>query len=268
MATKQEVARLRDRFEAELQRQAAVTAKAAAQQRAAAASVSKSSARSAKRALREQERSSALRSRAKENHASPQISETTSDPIGATASTGTGKRNKKKKRSALANASNPHHLKNYVPSRLPHSNSVNAVQAAQNLISPPPLRFLSAEIPPPRRGDPQTTRPSDVPQITDPADEWICPFCEYELFYGEEADYRRAVRSRKKILRRRRRARERAAAAASGTKLPTAPADKMEYDDYDDAPFEEGYGPGEPNGLNPGMVFDAYPGTSTSQGLG
>ena len=58
--------------------------------------------------------------------------------------------------------------------------------------------------------------PSAASALTNPADEWICPFCEYELFYGDDAGYHRAVRNRKKILRRRRRARERAAAAASG----------------------------------------------------
>ena len=42
--------------------------------------------------------------------------------------------------------------------------------------------------------------------LINPADEWVCPFCEYELFYGDEAEYRRAIRNRKKILRRRRRA--------------------------------------------------------------
>lgn len=41
--------------------------------------------------------------------------------------------------------------------------------------------------------------------------EWICAYCEYELFYGGDEEYRRAVRRRKKILKRRQRARERAA---------------------------------------------------------
>lgn len=141
-------------------------------------------------------------------------------------------RGKKKKRSALANASNPHHLRNYVPSRLPHSGQTNPSQTSQNYLGPLPMRFLSAEIPPRRRKKAQT--PPPMPQLTNPADEWICAFCEYELFYGDDQDYRRAVRNRKKILRRRRRARERAAAAASGTST-TKGAEKGApgHEDYD-----------------------------------
>jgi hypothetical protein len=129
------------------------------------------------------------------------------------------KSGKKKKRSALANASNPHHLRNYVPSRLPHAGGGDGPGAQgpntgnANTIWPLPLRFLSSEVPPPRR---KKTAAVPLVQLTHPSEEWICAFCEYELFYGEDAVYRRAVRSRKKILKRRRRARERAAAAASG----------------------------------------------------
>lgn len=135
-------------------------------------------------------------------------------------------RGKKKKRSALANASNPHHLRNYVPSRLPNSQSAAslAVTNAQNLLSPFPLRFLSAEIPP-RMRKPSERNVTPTSTLTNPADEWICPFCEYSLFYGDEQAFQRAVRNRKKILRRRRRARERAAAAASGVTAVKA-ADK------------------------------------------
>lgn len=131
-------------------------------------------------------------------------------------------RGKKKKRSALANASNPHHLRNYVPSRLPnsgqHGGSLNAANQQQSWVSSVPVRFLSAEIPRRRKqkdGEPVAPPATQVP-LTNPADEWICAFCEYDLFYGDDGRYRRAVRNRKKILRRRRRARERAAAAASG----------------------------------------------------
>lgn len=125
---------------------------------------------------------------------------------------------KKKKRSALANASNPHHLRNYVPSRIPNQGLLSAAQLGantQNMLSPLPLIFLSAQIPP-RRGPSQ--RPSAVAsQLTSQGEEWICPTCEYRLFYGDEQGYRMGVRNRKKILKRRRRARERAAAAANGS---------------------------------------------------
>ncbi|KAF8184407.1 hypothetical protein BJ912DRAFT_974741 [Pholiota molesta] len=166
---------------------------------------------------------------------------------------GKAKNGKKKKRSALANASNPHHLRNYVPSRLPHSTSgdgggqggggVNANANVNNTIWPLPIRFLSSEIPPRRRGRAKKAPPvAPVPliQLTHPAEEWICAFCEYDLFYGDDAAYRRAVRSRKKILKRRRRARERAAAAASGAAAamakgpPPPPPPSEEYEGYDD----------------------------------
>ena len=104
------------------------------------------------------------------------------------------------------------------------------------------MRFLSSEIPPRRRGRGAKKAPAataaPLVQLTYPAEEWICSFCEYDLFYGEDAAYRRAVRNRKKILKRRRRARERAAAAASGAaaamKGPPPPPPSEEYDDYDD----------------------------------
>jgi hypothetical protein len=126
---------------------------------------------------------------------------------------------KKKKRSALANASNPHHLRNYVPSRIPNQGQLSAAQLganAQSLLSPLPLLFLSAQVPP-RRGTQQQRASAVVSQLANPAEEWICPTCEYRLFYGDEQGYRTGVRNRKKILKRRRRARERAAAAANGS---------------------------------------------------
>ncbi|KAG9128540.1 hypothetical protein FRC07_003429 [Ceratobasidium sp. 392] len=128
---------------------------------------------------------------------------------------------KKKKRSALANASNPHHLRNYVPSRVPQSNihpSSSSVhgQSSGAFLGLLALKFLSATLPPRRKG-----RLSGVdslgPSLVRPESEWICPFCEYSLFYGDDAAMHRAVKNRRKILRRRRKARERAAAAASGT---------------------------------------------------
>lgn len=146
-------------------------------------------------------------------------------------------RDKKKKRSALANASNPHHLRNYVPSRLPHSSQAGVGQInSQNHLGPLSLRFLSAEIPPRRRKKSLVITP--ISQLTNPADEWICPFCEYELFYGDDQDYRRTVRSRKKILRRRRRARERAAAAASGNTTTKVPEKSISSHEEHDAGFE------------------------------
>lgn len=81
-----------------------------------------------------------------------------------------------------------------------------------------------------------------------PSEEWICAFCDYELFYGEDPVYRRAVRSRKKILKRRRRARERAAAAAAGgggggtstakNSFPPAPSEE-DFDEYETGTGDE-----------------------------
>ena len=169
---------------------------------------------------------------------------------------GKAKTGKKKKRSALANASNPHHLRNYVPSRLPHSGGgggggggdglgaqgPNATNG--NTIWPLPLRFLAAEIPSRKRKKNSSAVP--LVQLMHPSEEWICAFCDYELFYGEDPVYRRAVRSRKKILKRRKRARERAAAAAAGgggsgggtstvkNSFPPA-ASEEDFDEYDEA---------------------------------
>ncbi|KJA24334.1 hypothetical protein HYPSUDRAFT_200562 [Hypholoma sublateritium FD-334 SS-4] len=80
---------------------------------------------------------------------------------GAGSGGGKLKNSKKKKCSALANVSNPYHLRNYVPSRLPRSVSgdggtqgagTNGNANANNTIWPLPMRFLSSEIPPRRRG--------------------------------------------------------------------------------------------------------------------
>ena len=227
--TKGEVATLHARFEAELARQTARAAEAAKQ--AAAAAMNN---RQSKRG----DRSKQARSANKKLDQKP-VDQTQS----SAAASRTGK---KKKRSALANASNPHHLRNYVPSRLPHSGQLSAAQAqanTQNLVSPLPLRFLSADVPPRRRSKSSAAAPP-ITNLTNPVDEWICPFCEYDLFYGNDDDYRRAISNRKKILKRRRRARERAAAAASGVKASTAAAPKASSAPEDaDAEFEAPYPP-------------------------
>ncbi|KAI0063970.1 hypothetical protein BV25DRAFT_324795 [Artomyces pyxidatus] len=210
VATREEVAVLHARFEAELARQAAKAAEAAKQAAEAASAVP------AKRG-----------DRAVQKARKGPVGGQSVDPLVAQAAGTTKPRGKKKKRSALANASNPHHLRNYVPSRLPNQGQLNAAQtiaSAQNLLSPHPLQFLSAEIPP-RRGKKARALPA-ASQLVNPAEEWICPNCEYKLFYGDDEAYRLAIRNRKKILKRRRRARERAAAAASGTAPAIPPLDK------------------------------------------
>ncbi|CCO30425.1 hypothetical protein BN14_04454 [Rhizoctonia solani AG-1 IB] len=118
------------------------------------------------------------------------------------------KKPKKKKRSALANASNPHHLRNYVPSPTLSLRQSGRAPTVENLGS----------------------------SLIRPEAEWICPFCEYSLFYGDEAGMQRATRNRRKILIRRRNARERAAAAASGA---IASKSQDTFDDQDQGESED-----------------------------
>ena len=197
-ATKEEVTALHARFEAELKRQAA-KASEVARQTSAVLTGSVPAARKVK-----QGRTTGT----KDTKAGTLEQNLLGNPPAKT---------KKKKRSARANASNPHHLRNYVPSRLPHSGQANATTlSAQDFLSPLPVRFLSTDIPP-RRRKKSSVNVKPVSSLNNPIEEWICPFCEYDLFYGSDDDYRRAINNRKKILKRRRRARERAAAAANGS---------------------------------------------------
>ncbi|KAF7983736.1 hypothetical protein HWV62_19699 [Athelia sp. TMB] len=223
VAVKEEVGLLRTRFQAELIRQANKAAEAAAAARKAALAAT---AASRNKSTRTQQRS---RVSGREER---------SDLLDQNLLGGGAKsRSKKTKRSALAIASNPHHRRNYVPSRLPQSGQANPAQAAANALNylgPPPFRFLSAEIPPSRKSRKNgkgTATPTA--QLTNPTDEWICSLCEYKLFYGGDAEYRRAIRGRKKILRRRRRAERRAANVTA--KMPAAGQDQDQdaYDDYE-----------------------------------
>jgi hypothetical protein len=224
IATKEEVAMLRSKFEAELARQAAKAAKLAAASKLMTSMPPKGSRTKRSERAQQRARTVGLLGGKGDDQSAEFLDQTLS---------GMKTKGSKKKRSALANASNPHHLRNYVPSRLPHSGQANVAQA-QNYLGLFPLRFLSADIPPRRRTKIQASAPAS--QLTNPNEEWICPLCEYQLFYGDEQNYRRSVRLRKKILRRRRRARERAAAAASGNSTTKVPEKSSSHDG--DAPFD------------------------------
>lgn len=236
-ATKEEVATLRRRFDAELQRQATKVAKNTVS--GGDDKVHNKSSR-AKRERREREREKAAKvEKQKKSNTSadageqvpesrdsktvfPAIGSGTLGSVGGEMGGKSGKaKNGKKKRSALANASNPHHLRNYVPSRLPHSGPPDGGYGQQSAVNfwPLPMRFLAAEAPSRTQERSKKRPPPSTPlvQLTQPNEEWICAFCEYDLFYGNEDAYQRAVRNRKKILRRRKSAAERAAAAASGS---------------------------------------------------
>jgi len=219
---------LRERFEAELTRQAAKAAKIAAASKLMSSPPSKGGRTKRSERAQQRARTAGLLG----GKGDDQNAEFLDPAISGLKAKGT-----KKKRSTLANASNPHHLRNYVPSRLPHSGQANVTQA-QNYLGPFPIRFLSSEIPP--RGGTKSAGNVPASHLTNPGDEWICLFCEYRLFYGDEQTFRRSVRLRKKILRRRRRARERAAAAASGNSIAKVP-EKGPLDDYD-APFDASVG--------------------------
>lgn len=212
---------MQERFRVELLRQATATAEAAAQ----AASAHNAAPKGSK--LRGGQRKRTVPAIDGSNaYLTPSFDSTALAPAKS-------KTPKKKKRSALANASNPHHLRNYVPSRIPNSGPpahVTAAQVAQNFLGPPPTKFLLADL--------GSRKPATSPDLQ-PAvpDEWICSFCEYDLFYSQDANFRRAVRSRKKILRRRRRARERAARTASGV-APVAPSSTQTDEEDDDDDYE------------------------------
>ncbi|KAI0255734.1 hypothetical protein BJV78DRAFT_1172953 [Lactifluus subvellereus] len=206
IATRAEYTVLYDRFEYELARQVDKAAESAKGHAAVGAGAA------AKRGERAVRKARAITQSAQDTTDTPAVSKSPS----STKTSG-----KKKKRSALANASNPHHLRNYVPSRMPNQGHLSAAQLGantQNLLSALPLRFLSAQIPPRRGNNTQSWAAGASQQLGNPAEEWICPTCEYRLFYGdEEQGYQIGIRNRKKILKRRRRARERAAAAANGS---------------------------------------------------
>lgn len=234
---------LRKRFEAELARQAAKATKLAAANKLVSSAPSKGRGRKRADRARNANNSSTTNTITTTTTATKGTADVDQALLTGTKPRTGGGGGKKKKRSALANASNPHHLRNYVPSRLPHSDyhsSNNGLSSQannpnmQNYPSPLPLRFLSADIPPRRRG--KKASPSGTaagPQLTNPAEEWICAFCEYDLFYGDDAEYRRSIKSRKKILKRRKRAREKAAKAASGNSTLKGPQGKTE-EGYDD----------------------------------
>ncbi|KAA1096364.1 hypothetical protein PGT21_014122 [Puccinia graminis f. sp. tritici] len=153
------------------------------------------------------------------------------------------KKKGKKKRSAHANANNIHHRDNYVPSRLPTSYPVRSGtgrgfeeegmprdwarvrleyegRLGRGFIDPtaagpdePGGEALSSTGA--RKAHCQLGR-SPIARFFVEPDEWICSFCEYELWFGDPLGLIRVIKNRKDVLRRRRRAKERAARAASG----------------------------------------------------
>lgn len=207
LATEEDMLALRKRFEAELARQAAKAAKAAAEAKQAALAVGTKTPRP-KRSGKGQPRT-----------------RTTGDTPVEPKSRGT---KKKKSTNVTPDPYDRHRLSAPVPS-----------YSSQNTLNHP-LLFLSANIP--RKRKKATTAATPTAQMVDPAEEWICPHCEYSLFYSDGPEYKRAIRNRKKILRRRRRAQERAAGGLSAPKIPPA----KDHEDEEDGYGDEGGLPGIP----------------------
>ena len=128
----------------------------------------------------------------------------------------------RKKRSAHANALNVHHRDNYVPSRLPsHTPSTNGV--AHDANGTPYLTSWPASDEALASAGPYAST-CGAGHFCGP-DEWLCLFCEYELFYGEEPLLYRAVRKRHNVLKVRKKAKDRATKATQGGgSAPTAGA--------------------------------------------
>lgn len=107
----------------------------------------------------------------------------------------------KMSRRRKANLNNVHHRANYIPSRVPfdplhsqgHSHHAPASDSA---------------------GHSGLDHPATTCSLF--PDEWMCIFCEYEMFYGEPPLMLRACKNRKKLVTTRKRAQARAHKAAAG----------------------------------------------------
>ncbi|GAA5870226.1 hypothetical protein JCM16303_001934 [Sporobolomyces ruberrimus] len=120
----------------------------------------------------------------------------------------------RKKRSAHANAHNVHHRDNYVPSRLPAASAQNGHNShSSHDPSLGPTSWPASEAALAAAGPFASTCGGG--HYCDP-DEWLCLFCEYQLFYGEEPALYRAVRKRKGVLKVRQKAKDRAMKATQG----------------------------------------------------
>lgn len=90
----------------------------------------------------------------------------------------------RKKRSAHANANNVHHRDNFVPSRIPGANTSHAPQHHDSPSSPPLTSWPASQE---AIAAASSSRGGHDPSYFAGADEWLCTFCEYEIFFGEES---------------------------------------------------------------------------------
>ncbi|WWC71501.1 uncharacterized protein I206_105459 [Kwoniella pini CBS 10737] len=136
------------------------------------------------------------------------------------------KKPKKKKRSVLANQSNPHHVDNYRPSRTvsPHGDPYEPYASHMSLFNPPPIMFLATR--PKRRVTNSNGEEVMMNMDIRPnEDDFICCFCEYDLYYSTEAQRKKAIRRRRKEIKRKELIKSKAKNVAEG---------EDEYDDEED----------------------------------
>ncbi|GAA5861465.1 hypothetical protein JCM3774_000256 [Rhodotorula dairenensis] len=133
----------------------------------------------------------------------PTAAPTSPPPAGAAPATRKAPPKKgKKKRSAHANALNVHHRDNYVPSRAPAPGQAAHHEQPPRFMSWPASEEAIAS------AGPYASTCGGGHYCS--SDEWLCLFCEYELFYGEESLLYKAVRRRKNVLKVRKKAQDRA----------------------------------------------------------
>ena len=155
---------------------------------------------------------------------------------------------KKKKRSVLANQGNPHHVDNCKcialallephlefqlildrPARkaLAQSDPYEPYPHHASLLFPPPMRLLATG--PQRKtaplpGSAPTSRPSRAAE-----DDFVCCFCEIDLFFGSENARKRAIRRMKAERRRKDNIRNKAKDVAEGK--GTLKDDETDFED-------------------------------------
>ncbi|GAA6036660.1 hypothetical protein JCM8097_001281 [Rhodosporidiobolus ruineniae] len=159
------------------------------------------------------------------------------------------KKKGRKKRSAHANAHNVHHRDNYIPSRLAGQSSSSAHHHSSSTPTPgqhPHADGASSPFPSSWPASPEAVAAAGSYAGTCAnghfcgPDEYLCLFCEYEIWYGEEPLLLKAIRKRKGVLGRRKKARDRAEKATQGQQQAAAAAAPAE------APSEPVEGEEEP----------------------
>ncbi|WWC93507.1 hypothetical protein V866_000342 [Kwoniella sp. B9012] len=172
-----------------------------------------------------------------------------------TATGGGGKKKpKKKKRSVLANQSNPHHVDNYRPSRTvsPHGDPYEPYSSHLSLFNPPPMVFLATRTrhkPKAQQASNELTVNNDInvdynPDIRPNEDDFICCFCEYDLYYSTEPMRKKAIRRRKKEIKRKEMIKNKAKNVAEGKKgslRNESDYDSQEEDEEEDEEDEDGF---------------------------